>query len=382
MNTEAEFNRRGDRVSLHLPIQVLGTDIHGKQFRDETRTILVTRHGARITLARELAPKTEVMIRYPKLGRHARARIVGKAGSFKNGHHYGVHVLDPSVNLWGIYFPTAAEAESALGRALLECTSCQAQEIACLDGLSLGVFQTNRRVSRPCKCSEAMTVWTEVSSDGTPGTGTGEAAVGPKLARSARSRNMRDALSQSWKVQACVRTTEYGEDVVLTEDPTKDGVRFMSEHRYGEDEKLEIALPYQPGGGNVFIPAQVKWTSGEPEEEVILYGVTYLRRIRKSARYPATVEVFVGILGGGVRLTGKLVDLSMTGVMMRTSAKLDADTHVRMGIEMGADTLRTRAAVRRMVPGVGIAFEFTQMSQRDRQLLGRLLRSFGIQSKS
>jgi hypothetical protein len=72
----------------------------------------------------------------------------------------------------------------------------------------------------------------------------------------------------------------------------------------------------------------------------------------------------------------------MTGVMMQTSAKLDADAHVRLGIEMGVDTFRTVAVVRRTVPGVGIAFEFAQMTQRDRQLLGRLILSFKLSAKS
>ncbi|MBI4165864.1 MAG: PilZ domain-containing protein [Acidobacteria bacterium] len=383
MQTDIDLNRRGDRVSLNLPIHVAGTDAQGRPFREETRTVVVTRHGAKIILSRELQPEAEVTIRYPRTGREAAARVVGDAGTIHDGHQYGVEVLDPSVNLWGIHFPTAAEASNAVGRVLLECTSCHAQEISCLDGLSLGVFQANRQISCPCMCSEAMTIWTEVSSDGTPGSrGAGGVAVGPKLASSARSRNARETVSQSWRINACVRTPAYGEDLVLTDNPSKDGVRFMSEQRYVEDEKLEIALPYQPGGGNVFIPAQIKWTSGEPEDGVTLYGVTYLRRIRKATRHSATVEVHIGIIGVGLRLTGRIVDLSMTGVMMQTSTKLDPDTHVRLGIEMGVDTFRTIAVVRRTVSGVGIAFEFAQMTQRDRQLLGRLILSFKLSAKS
>ncbi len=366
-----------------MPIQVVGTDSDGRPFREETRTIVVTRHGAKIILARELPPEAEVTIRYPRTGREAKARVVGDAGKSHNGHHYGIEVLDSSVNLWGIHFPTAAEASNAVGRVLLECMSCHAQEITCLDGLSLGVFEANRSISRPCKCSSAMTAWTEVSRDGTPGSGTAVGvAVGPKLVSSARSLNAREAISQSWRMHACVRTTAIGEDLVLTDNPSKDGVRFMSEQRYVEEDKVEIALPYQPGGGNVFIPAQIKWTSGEPEDGVTLYGVTYLRRIRKATRHSATVEVHIGLIGVGLRLTGRIVDLSMTGVMMQTSAKLDTDTHVRLGIEMGVDTFRTVAVVRRTVPGVGVAFEFAQMTQRDRQLLGRLILSFKLSAKS
>jgi len=144
----------------------------------------------------------------------------------------------------------------------------------------------------------------------------------------------------------------------LTGSPTREGVRFISEFRYGEGQKIEIAIPHQPAGGNVFIPAEIKWTSGEPEEGVTMYGVVYLRRIRKAVRYEAKAEVHIGILGVGVRKTGRVVDLSMTGVMMQTPEKLEPGTHVRMGIEVGSDVLRTMAIVRRTIPGVGTAFEF------------------------
>ncbi len=383
MEFETDLNRQSDRVTLSLPIRVIGTDELGREFRDEARTILVTRHGARILLARELDPQTEVTIRNARLDREAKARIVGKAGESRDGNQYGVRILDTNINLWGIHFPAAAEAESAVGRVLLECTACHAQEVACLDGLALGVFQANRTLSRPCQCSPAMTAWSEVSSDGTVGPDTVVAvAVGTRLVSKARVRNLREGLEQTWKIHACVRSTGSGEEIVLTDNPTRTGVRYMSENRFEEGEKLEIAIPYQPGGGNVFIPAQIKWTMWDPEEGISLCDLLYLRRVRKSARYEATIEVHMGILGVGLRLTGKIVDLSMTGVLMRTSRKLEPDTHVRLGIEMGVDTFRTVAIVRRTVPDVGVAFEFAQMTHRDRQLLGRLIALLKLSVKS
>ena len=336
-------------------------------------------HGAIIILARELHSEMEVTIRYPKTGREARARVVGRAGTYHDGNHYGVEILDADMNFWGIRFPTAVQSANAVGRALLECTSCHEQEVACFDGLSLGVFQANHRISRPCKCSQTVTVWSEVSSEGTPGPDSADRpAERPKLGSSARF--FLEGRGQSWKFQGCVRTAAYGDDFVLTENPSREGVRFISEHRYEEGEKIEIALPYQPGGGNVFIPAELQWTSGELEKGVILYGVSYLRRVRKGTRYTATVKVHMGVLGVGSGLTGKLADLSMSGALMRTSVHLEPGAHLRLGIEMGVDTFRPLAIVRRNVPGVGIAFKFAQTSQRNRRLLGRLIQSLRIKT--
>jgi hypothetical protein len=67
------------------------------------------------------------------------------------------------------------------------------------------------------------------------------------------------------------------------------------------------------------------------------------------------------------------VDLSLTGVLVRCAEQLEPGTAVRMGVEMGHETIRLAATAKRCVPGVGTAFAFTQMSHRDRSLLRRLI---------
>jgi hypothetical protein len=374
VESNLDLNRRSDRISLHLPVLVSGADVNGQSFRDDTHTLLVTRHGGKILLGRDLDLESEVMIHYARRGREAAVRILNRLSSMPGVYQYGIEFLDRHENLWGIHFPSASEAADAVGRVLLECIQCHAQEVACLDGLSLELFHANRTISRPCKCSEAKTTWGEVFIE-LPG----ESIPGVRPPQpAAAERTLAERRAEGWNIQACVNSEVLGEDMVWTRSPSKDGVRFLSERQYLEKEKVEIAMPYQPGGGNVFIPAEIRFSSSEPEGGLYLYDAAYLRRVRKSARYAATVKVYMGILGVGLRLTGRIVDLSMTGVLMRTSEILEPGLNVRLGIEMGVDTFRTVAVVRRMVPGVGVAFEFLQMSQRDRQLLGRLLASMKI----
>ncbi len=88
----------------------------------------------------------------------------------------------------------------------------------------------------------------------------------------------------------------------------------------------------------------------------------------------------VGFLGPSVHLTGDLVDLSETGVLVRCSQDLKPETVGRLGIDVGNEILRTVAVVRRKVPGVGIAFQISQMTPRDRDLLHRLLFRLGWHS--
>jgi hypothetical protein len=88
-------------------------------------------------------------------------------------------------------------------------------------------------------------------------------------------------------------------------------------------------------------------------------------------------RVTAGFLGLNVHLTGDVVDLSESGVLVRCSQSFELETVGRLGIERGADTFRTVAVARRRVPGVGVAFRFTQMSPRDRERLHRLLFDLG-----
>ena len=94
--------RRSDRVPVELPIVVTGTDAMGAGFLEQTRTVMVGRHGAKILLIRMLVPDQEVNVRCLKTSRESDARIVGQLGSEGGGHFYGIELLDDDPNLWGI----------------------------------------------------------------------------------------------------------------------------------------------------------------------------------------------------------------------------------------------------------------------------------------
>lgn len=88
-------------------------------------------------------------------------------------------------------------------------------------------------------------------------------------------------------------------------------------------------------------------------------------------------QIQVGFLGPGIHLVGDMVDLSESGVLVRCSEKVLPNTIGRLGIDVGNDILRTLAVARRQVAGVGVAFEMSQMTPRNRDLLHRLLFRLG-----
>ena len=90
--------------------------------------------------------------------------------------------------------------------------------------------------------------------------------------------------------------------------------------------------------------------------------------------------ILAGFLGPSVHLTGDLVDLSETGVLIRCAEDVRPDTVGRLGIDVGNEILRTVAVARRKVPGVGVAIEISHMTPRNRDLLHRLLFRLGWHS--
>jgi hypothetical protein len=153
--------RRSDRITLELPIQVSGTDGMAKAFVENARTLVVSRHGAKILLNRRLVPEQELTMRCITTEKEADVRIVGQLGKSSEGYYYGIEILDPELDVWGIDFPALAESEKAVARVLLECAGCHSRELTYLDELEAEVFDVNKCISRPCKRCSNVTLWKE-----------------------------------------------------------------------------------------------------------------------------------------------------------------------------------------------------------------------------
>ncbi len=269
--------RRSDRIYVELDLQVTGTDGTGRAFMDNTRTLVVAHHGAKIVLNRQLAPEQEVTLRCIKTGLESPARIVGQIGSGEEGHYYGIELLESNVNLWGIDFPPITEAELAVGRVLLECVHCHSQELAYLDVFEVEVLEANDYLSRSCnKCGDS-TVWKKpTAKEVGDGVSHGATTEVPEAAVSRRTQNDRKFPRVDLKIDVCIRSEEHGEEVAVTEDVSRGGFRFKSDKRYIEGTLLEVSVPYAPSGANVFAPAKIVYCEDLSPEKKFAYGVMYI----------------------------------------------------------------------------------------------------------
>lgn len=380
--TPADFKRtpalrRSDRVALAIPIRVRGTDSQGQPFDEKSQTLVISRYGALIALARPLEAGQDITIQCIGTGREALARVVDQAEEEKRPSLYGVEIITPEANIWEIHFPPVTDSEMAAGRLLLECSRCHATELAYLNLGEIEIFQKNKCVSRICESCNSVTVWTQaelrklqveiptITVD--PMSGEAEAAI------SQHTEDERNDPRIALTIDGCIRTTQYGEDIVQTENVSESGARFKSQRAYARGTNVGVAIPYVRSGANVFVQATISWSRSGETEGISNYGLVYSHAARRARRYKPRTKIIIGFIGSGFRSTGRVVDISMKGALVECAEEFKPGDAVRMGIEMGTETMRIAATAKRTIPNLGTGFEFTQMGRNDRTLLRRLI---------
>ncbi len=100
-----EDNRRSTRLSLSIPIVISGKDTDQNEFKEETRTLVVNKHGAKIVTVHQLAMGMEILIENPALGTAAKATVAWVGPEYRPGelHQVGLQLFEAR-NVWGIEF--------------------------------------------------------------------------------------------------------------------------------------------------------------------------------------------------------------------------------------------------------------------------------------
>ena len=98
--------RRSTRLSIAIPITISGKDASGRSFKENCRTIIINKHGAKILTVHQLALGSEVVLENRALGRTAKTTVVwlGDRQSSKVAGEVGVQLVEAE-NIWGIDLP-------------------------------------------------------------------------------------------------------------------------------------------------------------------------------------------------------------------------------------------------------------------------------------
>jgi len=99
--------------------------MEGKVFSEQTKTVLLSRHGAGIVSQYVLSAEQELILRKLDTDKEVEVRVVGQLGFHGESHTYGVAFLDAEVDLWGVDFPRMTDSEKEARNVLLQCSCCK-----------------------------------------------------------------------------------------------------------------------------------------------------------------------------------------------------------------------------------------------------------------
>src|SRR5467141_2042731 len=280
----SERMRRSSRIPKEIPILLVGSDMEGKVFSEQARTVLLSRHGAGIVSEYKLSPEQELILRSLETNKETEVRVVGQLGSVGGSYTYGVAFLDQSIDFWGMEFPPISQSEKDANRVLLQCASCKAHEMVQQSDLEYDVYMVNEGIVRFCKNCGSSTFWKRADD-----AAEGEAAP-PQIEEepesidspadlqpTLRPANRRKYLRTKVNFKACIRTFAFGDDVVTCEDISRGGLRFKSRKHYSVKADIEVASPYSPGSLNIFMRGQIVHVEEAPGEKSFRCGVAYAK---------------------------------------------------------------------------------------------------------
>ena len=274
------FMRRSDRVSLTLPIQAHGLDAEGHEFTEQANTAVINRHGGVIVLERKLTPSQEILLRRTDSGNsvEAKFRVLGEIGAQGNGYVYAVALLDPEANFWNIEFPSPAKSREALARVLLECSNCRRREVVYLNEVDLKGYETFRGIARNCATCAGPTIWTPVHHEEPSKAPAPPVAPEPEAPQPVSpDAETREKNRFKTRLTGYIRQAGYGEELVVCENASPDGVCFRSQKPYVEGTRVEVAFPYSQGNANIFLPARIVYSQRLPSAGLFRHGLEYIR---------------------------------------------------------------------------------------------------------
>jgi len=276
MTTLSDGLRQSDRVSFRIPVEASWVTSAGATLTQTAETMLVSRNGCVLRLAEKLDTGQELHLRRNLDGdnwKNTRARVLTEIDQDPPDHFlYAIHLLDPRADFWDIDFPAPNKAEEALARLLMECSFCQRREVVYLNELQLKSFEIRKCIARVCKVCDAPSIWIESQSEiRDPEIGAARSPVENRvIPRRNRSRIKA-------RILACIRRRGFQEEVAVCEDLSKGGLSFRSRNQYPEGTRVEVAVPFTPGAGAIFVPIRIVFSQSIPSAGLYRHGAAYIK---------------------------------------------------------------------------------------------------------
>jgi len=293
--------RRSGRLSQEIPIILIGSDAEGTVFSEETKTVVLSRHGAGIVSYHKLVAEQELTLRVKAASREAEVRVVGEIGQEGEKHTYGVSFLDEREDFWEVEFPPApAWQEEREPSLTLECGGCRGVVEVINGDFEYDVCAIHGGLARFCEECGLLTVWrrpTEIAARPRKEKAVKkaepeemqvavslaewvEAERENKVVAVAEEVNRRKRVRAKVNFLACVRPERFGEEVVRCIDMSRGGVSFRGKNPYEKDLPITIAVPYAAEvreAPAIFVRGRIAHVCAMGHGETWKCGVEFLR---------------------------------------------------------------------------------------------------------
>jgi len=294
--------RHSGRLTKSTPILLLGCDAEGRVFSEETRTVILSFHGAGILSAHKLVSEQQMTLRSLASLREAEIRVVGQIARDGDFHVYGVSFMDDTLNFWREHFPPPPENAGRPLLLALECNNCGAPVSLRNGEFESDVCGIHGGLVRYCDACGYSTIWKP--SAGVPHAPVLQpvrpkkvsrpysvevlesefefsniAACVPELPQ--KPSDKRVHVRAKINYFACVRSDAFGDEIVPCVDMSRGGLSFRSKFAHMIATELRVAVPISPEApvaNALFVSARVVNISEIPGLERYRCGVAFLPR--------------------------------------------------------------------------------------------------------
>jgi hypothetical protein len=260
--------RRTDRILSPVRIRIIGNDMSGSSFAEETTTVSFNQQGARISLNHSLLLDDIILIKNLENQIEDEFRVVGAFQQvFGDRREWGIEALNPKSGIWGVEFSELAEGLSS--NVLIECAACKKAAQSALSSIQYDVLLATGLLSRHCdRCGET-TRWRPSEQALTPEM----IAAGSKQPASIQERRKARRLRLNMRIR--VRNNWGVVDICQTRDVSKIGLCFLSTQVFQVRDELYITLPFADQQTPVETKSVVAWV--DPTANGRFYGIKYVK---------------------------------------------------------------------------------------------------------
>ena len=264
---EVAERRAGYRVHAALPVQIRGLDSKGKPYCMVALSEVITRDGGLIVASVSLATGAHVTM--ARGNKEAEAKVVALVRFLDESNAYGIRFLGDAPSFWGIQ-AWDGKPEPPAGRVILQCSECKISSVVELGEVDMVVMECVPVLGHFCTNCNTKTLWEPPQSLTDELLVTGSAVFSMPTRRQHQQQEMLKQIRPGGtreqrrfrrvalqRVRACIRSVGRTEDVTSVMDFSRGGLRFTSTVDYQAGERVEVAVPFTPGAGNIFVWAKV-----------------------------------------------------------------------------------------------------------------------------